>query len=1156
RERDALLQTPILFLSSEKDLSRQLRALSLGGDDFLVKPIDPEHFVSAVSSRARRARQNRAIQRRLEISLYEREREHRALDHHAIVSVTNAKGEIIRVNDQFCAISGYRPEELLGQNHHVVKSDEHPPEFYRDLWRTIARGEVWQGDICNRRKDGKLYWVASTITPFLDERGKPYQYVSIRTDITHVKAAEALQRAQNAMRGVVGKAAAGLLAADAETMDAAIEQALRQAGEHLGVDRAYLFLLNDNATRMSNSHEWSAPGIAPQKDILQDIPVESAPWWWAQILGNQPVIVSDVAALPSEAAAEKTMFQSLDIRALCGFPIRRGDVTQGFIGFDQVSMARDWDAPALDLLRLLAGQMGSALLRAASEREVQRQHRFTQDVLDSVSANIAVLNRDGIIVAVNEPWRRFAIQNAEQAGAPVPNTDIGTNYLAVCRQPAASDSHDVEDVATTGINAVMSGQVPSFRHEYPCPSPDKPRWFEMTVMPLSGGGGVVISHVNITERKLAEQAADSARERLRRGQIYANIGTWEWNIVTGDLFWTERIAPLFGYPEGDLETSYDNFLAAVHPDDRQAVTGAVSACIEYDKPYDIEHRVIWPDGTERWLLERGAVVRDAEGKPLQMIGVVQDIDDRKRAEMVLAEREHQLVEAQALASLGNWSADLVTGDLIWSDEIYRIFGYEPGSFVPSVEAFHSFVHPDDLDKVHASEKQATETGHHDVVHRIIRKDGSVRHVHELAQAETDDNGKLVRLTGTVQDITSEVQIRESLIAATEEAERANKAKSDFLSSMSHELRTPMNAIIGFSQLLDYDDELRADQKENVSEILKAGEHLLELINEVLDLAKVESGKIDLSLEAVEVCPVVEECVTLISTLADQKQINITHRGLAGILVRADRTRLKQALLNLLSNAIKYNREAGTVRIEIQSTDKDYLRIAITDTGWGIARNKLEQLFQPFSRLDAENSNIEGTGIGLALTRRLVEMMGGRVDVQSKEGVGSTFCIELPVVTLPGDTFNPINDDTNNEIANPASTDQPENQNTILYIEDNPANLKLVSRLLRRRKHVDLLTAHTPDLGIELAMARQPELILLDINLPGMDGYEVLNVLQSESRTRNIPVIAITANAMPRDIEYGKQAGFAYYLTKPLDIVQFNNALDHILADAAEGQDKK
>ena len=389
-----------------------------------------------------------------------------------------------------------------------------------------------------------------------------------------------------------------------------------------------------------------------------------------------------------------------------------------------------------------------------------------------------------------------------------------------------------------------------------------------------------------------------------------------------------------------------------------------------------------------------------------------------------------------------------------------------------------------------------------------------------------------------------------LTLAHNAAEKANRAKSEFLANMSHELRTPMNAILGFGQIMEYDSTLSDDNKENVHEILKAGNHLLELINEVLDLAKIESGHIDLSLEPVGVFDIVEECLSLASTLADKRGIELSHTGLKGITVRADRTRLKQALLNLLSNAIKYNGEGGSVRIEVSPSGNDRLRIRVTDTGPGIPAVRLSELFQPFNRLGAENSDIEGTGVGLTITRRIAGMMGGSVDVESEVGVGSTFWIELPIESLPEAELGYRQSAANN----PTSTrhiDAP--RHLMLYIEDNPSNLKLVTQILGRRKHIRLLTAHTPELGVQLALALQPALILLDINMPGMDGYQVLEVFKADNRLKAIPVVALTANAMPREIERGQKAGFSAYLTKPLDIAKFLSLLDHHLPNHMESE---
>ncbi|MFA9275200.1 MAG: PAS domain-containing protein [Candidatus Aquirickettsiella gammari] len=952
-------EKPIIYLSSDTDVPRQLLALGRGGDYFLSKPVDSHHLVAVVARNARRFRQTQEAFASMRAILYEKDRHQQAVDTHAIVSVADSAGNITYVNDKFCEVSGYSNDELLGQNHRILKSGAHTATFYEDMWHTISRGEIWSGEICNLNKDGQPYWVESSIVPFVDVNGLPYQYISIRTDITKLK----------------------------------------------------------------------------QK--------------------------------------EKTL--------------------------------------------------------------------------------------------------------------------------------------------------------------------------------------------------------QTKEERLRRGQIYANIGTWDWNIQTGELFWSERIAPLFGYEEGSLETTYENFVNAIHPDDRQAVADAVNACVEQDTPYQIEHRVVWSDGTVRWLLERGAVTRNASGKASHMLGVVQDIHSRKQAELALVESEKRLQEAQSLARLGHWQANIESGELFWSQEIFHIFGRDPATFKPSVEAFQSAVHPDDRTLISDSERRAKQSGIHDVVHRIVRPDGTVRYVHELAHAEWNAEGKVLRLSGTVQDTTEFMQAKEQLrqseerfafavegagdgiwdwnmstgemplsghyeamlgyskgeltptieawitsvhpddIArvqrnlqaylegklstyvvelrlsckdggykwvlcrgtvvardgegkpkrmigihsdidkqkevqaelelARESAERANQAKSDFLSSMSHELRTPMNAIIGFAQMLEYDSSLNPDQLENVDEILKGGRHLLALINEVLDLSKIEAGRVDLSLESVVLTDLAEDCRSMIMPLANERRLMFDMDISQGAAVRADRFRLKQALLNLLSNAVKYNSEAGSIRLSAHPVEGARLRITVADTGAGIPAERIAELFLPFNRLDAQYGEVEGTGIGLTITRQLVELMGGTVGVDSQVGVGTTFWIELPSEIL---VTKDARADTEN-ISETPLTDSADHEHLILCIDDNPVNIKLITQMLGTRRHIHLITAHTPQLGIELALACRPELILLDINMPGMSGYQVLEIFKAHEYLKAIPVVAVTANALTRDIERGRAAGFTEYLTKPLNLGEFLKTIDACLS---------
>jgi signal transduction histidine kinase/ActR/RegA family two-component response regulator len=373
------------------------------------------------------------------------------------------------------------------------------------------------------------------------------------------------------------------------------------------------------------------------------------------------------------------------------------------------------------------------------------------------------------------------------------------------------------------------------------------------------------------------------------------------------------------------------------------------------------------------------------------------------------------------------------------------------------------------------------------------------------------------------------------------ADQANRAKSEFLSRMSHELRTPLNAILGFAQLLAI-SSLSSNDRESVEQISKAGKHLLGLINEVLDIARIESGRIDLSLEAINPMDLVIESLDLIRPLAVQSNIellmgeDLTDNHLR---INTDRQRLKQILINLLSNAVKYNKTAGSVRVWLELPSAERLRINITDTGLGISNDKLEQLFMPFERLGAEQSRIEGSGIGLALSRRLTEAMGGQIGVSSQLGQGSTFYIELPIASQSPSTSN-AQTSSETEVEQ-----QPLKPSTVVYIEDNPANIRLVQLILANRPNVTLLTATDGLSGLELVKQQQPDVVLLDLHLPGLEGKEVLNRLQADAVTKGIPVVILSADANPEQTAKLLKAGAKQYLTKPFDVRTFLKVLDEV-----------
>ena len=439
-------------------------------------------------------------------------------------------------------------------------------------------------------------------------------------------------------------------------------------------------------------------------------------------------------------------------------------------------------------------------------------------------------------------------------------------------------------------------------------------------------------------------------------------------------------------------------------------------------------------------------------------------------------------------------------------------------------------------------EQAARNGRHEDEGWRVRKDGSMFWANVVFTAIRDQGGHLRGFAKLTRDLTERNKVEAALTGAKGAAEKANLAKSDFLSSMSHELRSPLNAILGFAQLMESEEPAPSlAQMESIGQILNAGWYLLELINEILDLATIESGKLSMSLEPVSLSSVMLECRSMIEPLAQKRGISMTFPpDDIPYSVNADRTRLKQILINLLSNAIKYNTAGGTVVVDCCGpATPGHVRITVTDSGAGLPPEKMEQLFQPFNRLGQEGNGEEGTGIGLVVSKRLVELMEGVIGVESKVGVGSSFWVEL-LSTAPIPLPGPVEID---HPAPPQLTIAATTQRTLLYVEDNPANLRLVERLVARRSDLRLLSAVDGNRGVALARACRPDVILMDINLPGLSGIEALKILREDRITAHIPVIALSANAMARDIHKGMEAGFFRYLTKPVKVSEFMEALN-------------
>jgi PAS domain S-box-containing protein len=532
---------------------------------------------------------------------------------------------------------------------------------------------------------------------------------------------------------------------------------------------------------------------------------------------------------------------------------------------------------------------------------------------------------------------------------------------------------------------------------------------------------------------------------------------------------------------------------------------------------------------------------------LTVSAAIRDISDRKRMEAASKLVSERL--ASAVESIQDAFALFDHEDrLVLCNSVYRrLLGDAlPGPILGKSyeELFDAWLDDialaDDAERARfRAERLARRQGEQTTSFDLRMRDGRHLRVSDRRTAE----GGIVK---TIWDLTDDVRIAEELRVAREAAEAASRAKSDFLSSMSHELRTPLNAILGFAQLLQRDkkEPLSDRHRERVDHILRGGEHLLRLIDDILDLSRIEAGAVSISTEPVGVREVLDEVRTTLEPLAARQRIRIDVAALpANVpMVSADRTRFVQILMNFASNAIKYNRPSGTVTFTVSTLGPTRLRVTVRDTGTGIPMDKQDKLFQPFQRAGQETGPIEGTGIGLVITKRLAELMHGDVGFRSTFGEGSEFWIDIPTHESGARSVAPAAESGSGSSALSGGA-----RKVILYVEDNPANITFMRDLVSTIDNVDLLTAPTAELGLELARARHPDAVVMDINLPGMSGLDALRLLRDAPETKDIPVIALTAAASERDRQRGVQAGFYQYLTKPVKVDAFLAALEALLA---------
>jgi PAS domain S-box-containing protein len=1094
-----------------------------------------------------------------------------ALDQAAIVAITDAQGVITYANDRFCEISGYTQAEIIGQTHRLIKSEVHPPEFFQNLWQTVSRGEIWRAEVCNRAKNGRLYWVDTTVVPFLDAQGKPFQYLAIRVDISDRKQAELALSRSNQLLNAVSTAQAqfitagnrltifeGLLSNLLELTDSEYgfigEVRFRDDGsatlekrpecdEILLKIRGVPYVKTHSITNIS----WDrATQEFYEQNYEQGMEFGNMnTLFGAVVMTGKPVIANSPRTDPRRGG---TPDGHPPLNAFLGLPFYSGSTLLGIVGI--ANRPQGYNQQIVEELEPFLITCSNLIEGYRLERQRQETEEENARQLASIEAAV-----DGIALLKGDRYEYLNRAHVQIFGYDRPEELIGENWRQLySEQELKRFEQEVFPVLLK--QGFWKGEAIATRK-------DGSTFDEDLSLTLTEDGTLICVCRDITDYKRSMAALEQTTQQLDRFFSLALdllcMANREGEFIRLNSQWEKTL----GYPISELEGK--KFLDYVHPEDLDSTLEAMVNLGKGEELINFTNRYRCRDGSYRWIEWRSRPYGDF------IYAAARDITDRKEAQ---AQLQQQMTAIEAA----------IDGIGILKDDCYI--------FVNQAHlSLFNFTDPQDLlgqswrklyapEQIQYFEEQVFPALSRDRQWRgktIALREGEP-FAQELSLTLTD-KGYLICVC---RDISDRQAAEEALLRTNQELARATRLKDEFLANMSHELRTPLNAILGMTEGLSEQifGEINDRQLKALNTIERSGSHLLELINDILDVAKIESGKIELEYNRVPIAPLCSSSLAFVKQQAQKKGITL-ETAIANPLpdLWVDERRLRQVLINLLNNAVKFTPEGGKITLKVApkpalNTDSTlcfpnisqietlhpevkcqpqdpglnlnhYLRIAIIDTGIGITPENLEKLFQPFVQIDsALNRKYTGTGLGLALVKQIVELHGGQVSVRSKVGLGSCFSIDLPCLEGPDTPVNlPPELDRDQNLPTATGSKSP----LILLVDDNEANVTTLSSYLKAKGY-QLCIGKNGSEGVALAASERPDMILMDIQMPEMDGLEAIQKIRQDLQLVEVPIIALTALAMDQDRDRALEAGANEYLSKPVKLKQLVATIEQLLAN--------